>query len=414
MRYFLYAYIILIPFLHALSPISIQSLGFFLLVAISPFVILSQGEKTGEFTRQDIFLFLTLAWGVVAWRFYPVPIGEDRIQGVAQWLSTIVFSLLILRKLIIVSQVNIEDIGKAASVSIIILSFALVADFYLANFSSERLSDIIPFSVDQFPKAEVLGTFQRTRGLTVEAGFNGIVYECLAPFSFYYFLKKKDIISYISIFFTVIGIFLIFSVLTLVSIASAITLLVLMKRRSFVWIFVIASAIPILIYFVLNNQILFNLFGYKIAEFFDFANYNVYGLGRQGSFFYGIRLFQENILGIGWGTVLQEASIAGTTIDYNLEGGSLISLWLELLVATGIVGFAFFSYVFVMNIRGLAEKRDTASDFIFISLAAVSLHHIFVYDLWFPMIWFSLAVAQVALSKKHGPAFLSLGRSMSR
>lgn len=413
MRYILYAYIILIPFLHALSPVSIQSLGFFLLVAASPFVMLTRGMKPGVFTRQDICLFLTFAWGIVAWWFYPVPIGEDRVQGAAQWLLTIIFSLLVLRKLIIISQVRIEDIGRAACIAVIILSFAIALDFYLANFGNARLSDIIPYSVDQFPKAEVLG-FQRPRGLTVEAGFNGIIYECLAPFAIYYLLIRGNTLSIVSVISIIFGIFIIFSLSTLITIAAAISMLFLIKRKSFVGLFFVVVLVPSILFISLNNQFMFNLFGYKLAEFLDMANYNVFGIGRQGSFFYGVQLFLDNMMGIGWGTVLQEASIPGTIIDYNLDGGSLISLWLELLVATGVIGFVLFSYVFAKNIRGLAENRSQASDFVFVSLAAVSLHHIFVYDLWFPMIWFSLAVAQVALSKEYGPAFLSPGPSKGR
>ncbi|WP_144243825.1 hypothetical protein [Sphingopyxis sp. MWB1] len=406
MRYFLYAYIILIPFLHALSPVPIQTIGFILLVAISPFVLLTRGIEPGVFLRQDICLFITLIWGFVAWWLYPVPIEMDRVQGGVQWLSSVVFSLIIVRKLIIISRVTIEDIGRAASLAVILLSIGIIADFYLANIEGVRLSDIIPYSVDKFPEAEVLG-LQRPRGLTVEAGFNGIIFECLAPFSVYYFLKNRNLLSIVAIAMASLGGILIFSLSTIFAVAVSISLLFLIKSRSFFSLFFVAIFVPSLVYMALSNQFLFDLFGYKIADFLDIANYNVFAVGRQGSLLVGIQLFLENILGIGWGTVLQEATIPGTAIDYSLDGGSLISLWLELLVATGIIGFGFFAYVFVKNAKGLVEKRGRASDFIFVSLVAVSLHHIFVYDLWFPMIWFSLAVAQVALSRPYGPYFLS-------
>lgn len=410
MRYLLYAYILLIPFLHALSPVPIQTLGFFLLVAASPFIVLTRGAEAGTFTRQDTWLVLALIWGFVAWWLYPVPIGDKRFQDGAQWVSTVVFSLLIVRKLIIISRVRMEDVGRAACVSIIILSVAVVADFYLANFRSMRLSDIIPYSVKQFPEAQVMGLW-RPRGLTVEAGFNGVVYECLAPFSIYYLIKTRNILSVFSALSMIFGFVLISSLLTIISVFSAVSILFLVKKRSFISLILIGIFIPVFMYFTLSNQFMFNLFGYKVAEFLDAANYNVYGVGRQGSFFFGLELFSQNILGIGWGTVLQEANIPGTVIDYNLEGGGLISLWLELLVASGIFGFAFFAYVFGKNIKGLAAKGGRSSAFIFVSLTAVSLHHIFLSGIWFPMIWFSLAVAQVALSRQYGPYFLSSGSS---
>lgn len=409
MRYILYAYILLIPFLHALSPVPIQSAAFFLLVAISPFVMLAPARTGDGFAKQDACLFLTWLLGVLAWWFYPVSIEQDRIQGAVQWLSTIVFSLIVVRKLIVVSGARLEDVGKFASVSIIILSTAIIADFWLANLEGLNLSDVIPFSVTEFPKAEVLGVLQRPRGLTTEAGFNGIIYECLAPFSIYYALKNKGLLALISSVAMVVGILLIFSLSTIFSMVSAVAIYFLIKKKSFVTLFFVSIFIPSLIYVILTNEFLYELFGYKLAEFLDVANYNVFSIGRQGSLFYGIQLFFENVLGIGWGTILQEANIPGTAIDHSLDSASLISLWLELLVAAGIFGFALIAYVFFRNIKGLAERGGEAGSFVFVSLTAVTLHHIFVYDLWFPMIWFSLAVAQVSLSAGYGAYFLSSG-----
>jgi hypothetical protein len=414
MRYILYVYILLIPFLHALSPVPIQSLGFFLIVAASPLILLAPAQYTGDYIKQDVCLLLTWLIGLLAWWFYPAPIEEDRFQGAAQWFSSIIFSLIILRRLIIVSRVRLEDISRISSMSVLILTIAIMFDFLLANFEGRHLSDIIPYSVDEFPKAEVLGVLQRPRGLTTEAGFNGIIFECLAPFAIYYAIKYKGLYSFLIASALIIGLALIVSLSTLFSIIFSILLYFIYKRKSFIDLFILLFLIFAMAYFSLNNVFLFDLFGYKLAEFLDIANYNIYMIGRQGSFFYGLQVFSENLFGIGWGTILQEANIPGTIIDYNLDSASLISLWLELLVAAGIVGFALTVYVFGATLRGLVKQDGKEAGFIFVSLAAVSLHHIFVYDMWFPMIWFSLAVAQVALSSQHGAYFLSSGGADQR
>lgn len=410
MRYILYAYILLIPFLHAFSPVPIQSLGFFLIVAASPFIFLTPVPQTGNYTRYDARLLLSWLIGILAWWFYSAPIEEDRLQGVLQWLSTIIVSLIIVRRLIIVSRVRLYEIGLVSSISIFILTTAIVADFLLANYDGRRLSDIIPYSVEEFPKAEVLGYIQRPRGLTTEAGFNGIIFECLAPFSIYYAIRNKGFFAIFSVGFLIIGFLLIVSLSTAFSLMVALSAFFLLNKKSPLYFFIFTSLIFLMFYYILNNNILFDIFGYKLADFLDIANYNVFMTGRQGSFFYGVQLFFENPLGIGWGTVLQEANIPGTIIDYNLDGASLISLWLELLVAGGLVGFALTTSVFGASLRGLLKREQVEVGFIFVSLTAVSLHHLFVYDVWFPMIWFSLAVAQVAASPHHGAYFLSSGR----
>jgi hypothetical protein len=409
LRYVLFVYIVLIPFLHALSPVAIQSLGFFLIVAVSPVIALTRSGGQKSMLGQDILLGITLCWGFLAWLFYSVPVEIDRIQGALQWTASGIVSLLLVRKLIILSKVRLEHIGLAAAAAVLVLSVAIVADFYLANYRSEYLSDIIPFSVDKFPKAEILGIFQRPRGLTVEAGFNGIVYECLLPLAFYYFLLRKSLFAFVALASSAVGMLLILSSATLFSFAAAGAALFLLKRRSFFGLIFTFVLIPALIYLALTDQFLFNLFGYKIADFLDLSNYGVAGsgAGRQGAFFYGLELFWEHPFGIGWGTVLQEANIPGTLLDIFLDGNSLISLWLELLVATGVVGFACFAYVMWTNIRGLAEDPAPASGFVMFSLAAVLTHHLFIYDLWFPMIWFSLALAQIARSAEYREYFLS-------
>jgi hypothetical protein len=415
LRFTLYAYIVLIPFLHALSPVPIQSLGFFLIVAMSPAIALARSKGQKSMVGQDVLLGVALCWGGVAWLFYQVPVEVDRIQGALQWISSSIISLWLVRRLIIVSRVRLEDIGRVASVAVLVLSLAIVADFYLANYRSEYLSDIIPFSVSDFPKAEILGIFERPRGLTVEAGFNGIIYECLLPLAFYYFLLRKSLLALVALASSAVGMLLILSSATLLSFASAGAALYLLKKRSFFGLIFTFVILPGLLYLALTNQLLFNLFGYKIAAFLNLSNYGVAGsgAGRQGAFFYGFQLFIEHPFGIGWGTVLQEANIPGTLIDIYLDGNSLISLWLELLVATGLVGFVCIASIFWKNVRGLAQDPAPASGFVMVSLTAVMTHHLFIYDLWFPMIWFSLALAQISRSPEYRQYFLSPRNSVT-
>ena len=407
LRRALFGYILLIPFLHALSPVAVESLCFFVLVALSPFILPTNIAGRTGFVAHDLMVLAALAWGVAAWAFYPAPVEIDRVQGLLQWTASVLVSFLILRKLIILSDVRLEDIGRCASYALLILSLAIILDFYLANTRGEYLSDFIPFSVSDFPKAEVLGVFERPRGLTVEAGFNGIVYECLLPFATYYFLLRRTTLGLLAHLASAAGLILIFSSATIFAFAAAGTLLFLIKKRSLIGIVGAFFLLPALLYLVLSNSLLYDIFGYKIAEFLNISNYGVAGTGRQGSLFYAFELFRENIFGIGWGTILQEASVPGTVIDYMLDGNSLISLWLELLVASGIIGFGLFAFVFAKAILQLARDPAAASGFIMMSLTAVTFHHLFVYDMWFPMIWFSLAVAQIAQSPLLRVRFLT-------
>ena len=75
------------------------------------------------------------------------------------------------------------------------------------------------------------------------------------------------------------------------------------------------------------------------------------------------------------------------------ETAGLISLYAEILIACGFLGFILFVKFIGKRVVRLARSRSFESQMVFLSVFSLSLHYIFISNFWFPMLWFSLALA---------------------
>lgn len=152
----------------------------------------------------------------------------------------------------------------------------------------------------------------------------------------------------------------------------------------------------ILAYIVaVNSDFFFSASGYKIFEFFDALNYSRAEGSRQEALAAAFSLLRDHPFGIGWGTVLQEAKTVGSPIDQMIGGTGLISLWMELAVATGVLGLIAFGTLVWKLLLGLARSERREAHCCFLALAMLTIHHIGVYEVWFPMFWFILGLSQL-------------------
>jgi hypothetical protein len=399
LRGLLYAYIALMPLLHALSPVPILSTNVALLAVAIPFSLFLAVPLATHFGRGDAVVIALLLYGLAAWFWYPAGIDQGRAQGTLQWAFSFIGLWLLVRRWILVSGVSFYEISRTCFAAAILLSICVVWEFGLANTSGRFFSDYIPFSIDKFPQANVFGSsLVRPRVFSAEAGFTAMSFELFLPLSIVYFRSCAPLVKYLYISTCAVGVLLLFSVASILSIIFALALLNFSKGASRITsvltIFVIA------IYIFVNTGLVDveYLPFYKIWEFFDSSNYELLQGSRQEAMAAGWKIVSENWLGIGWGTVLQEAKIPGSDIDRMILGSGLISLWLELVVATGIPGAVFFmAYIFGL-VAKLARMRRPEGNACFIALVALLLHHVAIYEVWFPMLWFAIALAQVLVA----------------
>jgi hypothetical protein len=399
LRGLLYAYVILMPLLHALSPLPILSTNVALLAVATPFALFATRPSGLRFGRSDLLIVAVLLYGVAAWLWYPTDTEQSRVQGTLQWAFSFIGLWLLVRRWIVASEVSFYEVSRACFYAALMLSACIVWEFVLANISGHFFSDYIPFSIEEFPKANVFGSsLLRPRVFSAEAGFTAMAFELFLPLSIIYYKSISELTKYIYIILCLIGVVLLFSVASIISIVIALALLNFARGASRV---VSLLTISVILGYVFVSTGLLDieyLPFYKIWEYFDSSNYSLLQGSRQEAIAAGWKLVSENWLGVGWGTVLQEAKIPGSEIDRMILGTGLISLWLELVVATGIPGALLFAiYIFGLVAR-LARMRRPEGDACFVAVVALLLHHTAVYEVWFPMLWFALALAQVLIA----------------
>jgi hypothetical protein len=396
LKILLCCYVALMPFLHGLSPFPIIALNSLILMAVAPFVMASSVPRSYQFSSGNFFALAILLYGTLAWLWSPLEVQQDRWQAALQWAFSTLALFILVRRWIIVSQIKFEIISKICFFSAIFLGISSVAEFILVNSTGLFFSNLIYFSVDTFTDANIFSSsIMRPRVFSAEAGFTSMIFELLIPMGIVHFLNCGLALRTLFVASCLFGLIVLFSMASILSMTIAIFIFNVLKKNSAPMKFAVAAFAAGYIVVVMSGIELSNLPFYKVTEFFDQSNYSQSEGSRQETLAAGAKLIRENPLGIGWGTVLQESKIPGTDIDRMIFGSGLISLWLELAVAIGFVGFLFPAYYVCRALSQISKVQGLPASCCFVSLCSLTVHHFAVFEVWFPMFWFALALSQV-------------------
>lgn len=412
LRSALFLYIVLMPFLHALTPIPVAAFNSGILLMVSPLVLIGQPRYQLASYPQTAIVIGLAAYGLLAWSFYPVGIQFSRIQGSLQWGFSLFGLWILTRRWIAVSGISFRQVSFACTIGAVGLSLATFAEFILSNSAGIFFSDLLPFSIVDFPQATVFGSvLQRPRVFSAEAGFTAMSFELFLPLSFFYVRELQRVLALTYWSLCVIAVILLSSTGAILSIAIATIFYFAMGSRSLGVRLVVPTTVLATLVFVTANADSTTLPIYKIYEFFDPTNYTNAEGSRQEAIRAASILFKENFFGIGWGTVLQETKIPGSEIDQLIYGTGLISLWLELAVATGFLGLLAMLGIVLQTLWRLIRLQQVEATLCFLALCSLAFHHVSVFELWFPMFWFALALSEALiadsrhLARQDNPAF---------
>jgi hypothetical protein len=400
LKILLCCYIALMPFLHALSPLPILALNSLILIVAGPFVIASRIPNHYDFSSGNIFTLFVVLYGVLAWLWTPYDIELSRWQAALQWSFSGATLWILVRRWIIVSQIRFDLISTVSFYAAIFLSISTIAEFILVNYNGVFFSDLIPFSIDNFTDANIFtSNIMRPRVFTAEAGFTAMVFELFIPISAQYFIRSGINLKVFYIISCLTALTLLFSVGSILSMTSSILILFSVRRNSGPIKFLIVGVIAIYLLIIVSGIDVSDLPVYKITAYFDQSNYYLTEGSRQEASAAGIKLIWENPLGIGWGTFLQESKVPGSEIDRMIFGSGLISMWLELAVAIGLVGFSLSIYLLWRTLSNISRVNDLPGSSCFVALCSLAFHHFAVFEVWFPMFWFALALSQVLVAQ---------------
>ncbi|WP_282125709.1 O-antigen ligase family protein [Marinifilum flexuosum] len=393
--------IITIPFLHAFAINSYLPLPLVLTILSCAAVFFCKVRL--KIRIEDLCILLVLLLGILGFAIRPEFIGAKNLSHSIAWITTIMFFYFWVSYLLFYSKISLNQIAKFATVAIVVSSMGVIADLILSNTVGKYLFEILPFSISEMEASESLGgLIKRPRGLAAEPGFSAIGFEMLFPIAWIYLRDKNRIIK--NVVFT----FCLFSYLVLTSAASIVSMAVAVTvafgatssiNRIFkgVVIFILLVAFGLFIVSIVYPalyEVVISTFDFVIGDKADLMTTGNKGLRRK-IYESLLNLIQTEPMGIGFGTLSQYYGNGNRLLNgIPIYGPGAISLYLEVLLASGFIGLISFLCFLFAKIRRLYMIQDLLIRRMFlISIISVSLHHIFLSEIWFPMLWILCALA---------------------
>ncbi|NEU76495.1 hypothetical protein PI95_029270 [Hassallia byssoidea VB512170] len=389
-------YIMLIPFIAAFSLTPWLPLPLLYMMPISIYLIVIRRLKI---FKEDLEIILMVIMGILGMFFAIDKLGVKNLNHTCA-ISTSIFLFYIVFKSLINKLKSINILASSFALSLAFVSIFIIIEFILSNYLGITISDFIPYSTtDELADATLMGSIIRPRGLAVEAGHMATFYELALPLSFIY-LKDKPLPILLSYYLLVLsGYTLLFSAASFVALPLAILLSAVVRIRSKNSI-VLVIGIVMITFIALSSDIarpyIDETVGVRLEIFLDPSQQsNTVTVNDRSEKYQKIsNLFLVAPFGIGWGTGAQMAAdqevFAGIMMP---EGGGFISLYGEILIASGVLGLLLFLRFITKKIIQLFRLSSLESQLVLIAVLSLSIHYLFISNYWFPMLWLSLGLA---------------------
>lgn len=395
---FLQLFVVVIPFLHALGfgawlPLPMLVAGCALLAALA-----TGGASWIWVERDDIWLVSMLALGAVPLLIFMDYAGQKNLNHFLALTVTLTLFYMFMRAWVLQSGISLMQLSNAATIGLSLAAGAVICEFALANTFGIYLSAFLPYSAEDMPEASVLQEFLRPRGLAAEPGFSAMVFEALVPLSLPTLLRHRILLFTVGPL-ALAGFLMLFSAGAICSLILAAALMVFAGRGLGLKILLFVLLLIGIALFFAGGELLTWLFdqvvGRKITDLFE-------GEGVQdiAGRYVAYRVAWESSIahpfGIGWGMISQIFASGVQVPDVpEIQSRGLLSLYLEVLVAAGVPGLLCLLIFLVRKVVKLARLTDPTRLPILFGLLALVIHHMFVLEFWFPMLWFYLALANV-------------------
>jgi hypothetical protein len=330
----------------------------------------------------------------------PSRLGIDSLIYIGLWPSIWIVCFWWVRECMVLNRIGFAEISEAAAIGSMLLAVSVLCEFALVNTTGLYLSDVIHFPIDDFPQVKVIGEeFNRPRGFTAEAGFSAILFECLPPLSIAWlwrgYLRSSPFTALV-----LPAYLLLFSSASFLLVGVALMVLSGLGRG---WLRSIVIGIIIAVLGSTVSQtlpsiswLIYEVIGRKLLEF---NTENVIGemltFARPEACNSAWTTITEQPWGIGWGGLSQEMADSLVLFGVEMRGSGLISIPLEIGASTGVLGMAIYLVIVWRKLARLVRIDSLNAWLTSISLMWVALHHTVVLEFWFPMIWLSLALANV-------------------
>ena len=386
-------YVLLIPFISAFGLSPWLPLPLFFMMIVSIYIVFSRQLK---FFTEDWEIFLVIILGIVGFIFSLSYFGVKNINHVLAVLNSVFFFYIIPKNLLVKFK-SINVFMNYIAISLAIVSAFVIIEFIGSNYFGINFLDLIPYTRSDLGDATVVGQYIRPRGFAEEAGHMALFYELSLPLSFLYF-KNKGLLSQILFYIPVFtGFIILFSAAAYICIGVALMTLFLLTIRSKKSLALLVAMICIVFLVIVSDvtkPFVESTVGIRLAAVLNPSQeYNSSATERLDLYQNALVVSSSAPLGIGWGMTSQLAFEQQRFSGIVFENAGFINLYAEILIACGFPGLILFIKFIGKRIVRLARFRSFESQMVFLSVFSLSLHYIFASNYWFPMLWFSLALA---------------------
>jgi O-antigen ligase/polysaccharide polymerase Wzy-like membrane protein len=392
-------FILTMPFLHALSLFPWLPLPLVVATSILLLAAASLGwSSLIGVLPEDWLLIGCWTLGVAALSTHMGYLGSKNVTHSLAVITSVGVYFIGLRNWIARVGVDWDALGRAASWCALLLSIAVCGEFVLTNTTGLYFSDLMPFNVDQFQATETIFGLKRPRGFAAEPSFTAMVFDLLLPLAYMHLSRARPLIRGLWVCAVLPGLLLLFSAGSIVSLGLAVLIVAIARTQRPMRSLIACGLIAILIACLFQIQAFVDAFdfvvGRKLEDLFVRGDVDVSThLGRNEAYRAAFVLIGSEPLGVGWGAVSQMfdsgVALPGQTV---LPGRGLLSLYLEIGACTGVLGLLMFGVFQGVKIAAVWRSTHPYSTYLLVGVLALSIHHAFVLEIWFPMLWFSLAL----------------------
>jgi hypothetical protein len=403
------AYMLLMPFMSALAPSAWLPLPLLLLLLVLPWLLARRaGPDLTTGLRLDAGFLLALGLGVLAVLWGPLPLGTKHYNYIAAVAVSYSLFLVAVRSWLCDPGLNLPKIGAGAHLALAVLSVAVIAEFLLASFAGYFLSDLIPFAHDDLNVANlVTEPFKRPRAFAHEPGFTALAFECLWPLTLLAPARRWRHGLY-GLAFVLLA-----SAAAIVAFSVALTVLWLVRSRSLKGLLlaltVVAAAAGAVMVSETAADIAWTVVGRKfdigtaLAAGEDAGGETVTAFERASTYLVGLELLSSHPFGVGWGSLGEAFATDALLPEVGaLRGSGMLSLYLDVAVASGWLGLAGMLWFVIGRVVGLLRCGEPAAGPVACALMAVGFHHLLITEFQFPFLWFAIAVADRLLLEARG------------
>lgn len=405
-------YIVLMPFMSALAPTEWLPLPLLVLALAVPWLLLRRdGPTILEVIRTDAGVLIALLLGCIGMAWSPIVLGPKNLNHVAALAVSYLMFCAAVRLWLNHPDVRWGDVVSGAHACLLFLSFAIMGEFYLASLHGIFLADIIPFAHENLNVANfVSDALKRPRAFATEPGFTALAFECLWPLAAADFGARRRGWGRHLIYAA--GFSMLASAAAVFSLAVAMTAVAVIRAddrwRVIRIVAAVLGASALLATTQAGQDVAWELLGRK----FDLASLALEATDGEQTLYQrmltydaGLTLLAVHAGGIGWGTVAQSFA-EGTSLPGvgPLRGSGMISLYLDVAVASGWLGLIAFAWFAGRRVIGSLRSSHPMAIYVGVAVTAVSTHHAFITEFQFPFLWFAIALVdrmQVARQPGH-------------